>query len=200
VISDIDDTILITHATNPVRMGLTMFLNNARTRQTFPDVPHFYQALQQGTQGLAVNPLFYVSSSPWNMYDLLVEFLQVQGIPLGPMVSLRDWGITRQEFLPSKHRQHKLGAIRVILDLLPNLPFLLIGDSGQEDAQIYREVALGYPGRILGVYIRLVNGGRNRGEAMREAGEQILATGSAFLLTADTQEMMRHATEQGWIV
>ena len=136
VISDIDDTILITHATNPVRMGLTMFLNNARTRQTFPDVPHFYQALQQGTQGLAVNPLFYVSSSPWNMYDLLVEFLQVQGIPLGPMVSLRDWGITRQEFLPSKHRQHKLGAIRVILDLLPNLPFLLIGDSGQEDAQI----------------------------------------------------------------
>ena len=200
VISDIDDTILITHATNPLRMGLIMFLNNAHTRQTFLGVPLFYQALQQGTRGAPVNPLFYVSSSPWNLYDLLVEFLQVQGIPLGPMVSLRDWGITGQEFLPSKHRQHKLGAISMILDLLPHLPFLLIGDDGQEDPEIYQEVVRDYPGRILGVYIRHVNWGRKRDKAIRWVGEEIVATGSAFLLTADTYEMARHAAEQGWIV
>ena len=128
-----------------------------------------------------------------------VEFLQVQGIPLRPMVSLRDWGITEQEFLPTRHRQYKLGAICLILNLLPHLPFLLIGDSGQEDPEIYQEVVRDYPGRILGVYFRHVNRGRRRDEAMRRIGEQIEATGSAFLLTADTQEMARHAANQGWI-
>jgi phosphatidate phosphatase APP1 len=199
VISDIDDTILISHSTNLLRMGLIMLLNNAYQRQTFSGVPLFYQALQQGRRGEPVNPLFYVSSTPWNLYDLLVEFLQIQGIPLGPMVSLRDWGITGQEFLPSKHRQHKLGAIRKILDLLPHLPFLLIGDSGQEDPEIYLDVVRDYPGRILGVYIRHLSRGRKRDEAIRRAGEKIKATGSAFLLTADTQEMARHAADQGLI-
>jgi phosphatidate phosphatase APP1 len=199
VISDIDDTILVTYATNPLHMGLTIFLNNARTRQAFPGVSLFYRALQQGTLGAPVNPMFYVSSSPWNLYDLLVEFLQVQGIPLGPMVSLRDWGITHQEFLPTRHRQHKLGAIRMILDLLPKLPFLLIGDSGQEDPRIYQEIVQGYQGRIFGVYIRDISPGRKRTEALQRIGREIEADGSEFLLTADTQEMVQHAARQGWI-
>lgn len=199
VISDIDDTILITHATNPLHMGLTMFLHNARTRQAFPGVPSFYRALQQGTVGVPVNPLFYVSSSPWNLYDLLVEFMQIQGIPLGPMVSLRDWGITELEFLPTSHYQHKLGAIRMILDMLPGLPFLLIGDSGQDDPHIYRDIAQGYPERILGVYIRNVSRSWKRDEIIRRVGDEIDESGSVFLLTADTQEMARHAVQQGWI-
>lgn len=199
VISDIDDTILITHATSFLRMGLTMFLNNASRRQTFPGVPHFYQALEQGTRGKPVNPLFYVSSSPWNLYDLLVEFLQIQGIPLGPMISLRDWGITSQEFLPSKHRQHKLSAIRMILDFLPELPFVLIGDNGQEDPQIYREIAQDYPGRILAVYIRDIGEGRKRIDELHRVKEEIEATGSKFLITTETEMMARHAAEQEWI-
>jgi phosphatidate phosphatase APP1 len=199
VISDIDDTILVTHATNPLRMGLTILLNNARSRRAFPGVSRFYQALQQGTQGAAINPLFYVSSSPWNLYDLLVEFLQVQGIPLGPMVSLRDWGITHQEFLPTRHRQHKLGAIRMILDWLPDLLFILIGDSGQEDTEIYQEVARDYPGRILGVYIRDISRSRKRTDSINRVGREIEAAGSTFLLTADTREMARHAARHGWI-
>jgi phosphatidate phosphatase APP1 len=199
VISDIDDTILVTHTTNPMRMGPTILFNNARTRQGFPGVSSFYQALQRGTLGVPVNPLFYVSSSPWNLYDLLVEFMQLQGIPSGPMVSLRDWGITELEFLPTRHRQHKLSAIRMILDLLPHLSFLLIGDSGQEDPQIYREVVQSYPRRVLGVYIRNVSQSRRQGAVLRQAEGEINMAGSAFLLAADTQEMARHAARQGWI-
>jgi phosphatidate phosphatase APP1 len=115
------------------------------------------------------------------------------------MVSLRDWGITHQEFLPTRHRQHKLGAIRMILDLLPKLPFLLIGDSGQEDPRIYQEIVQGYQGRIFGVYIRDISPGRKRTEALQRIGREIEADGSEFLLTADTQEMVQHAARQGWI-
>jgi phosphatidate phosphatase APP1 len=88
----------------------------------------------------------------------------------------------------------------MILDLLPDLSFLLIGDNGQEDPQIYQEVALDYPGRILGVYIRDVSGGRKRIGEMRQIKEAIESAGSKFVVTSETGVMARHAVEQGWIV
>ena len=78
VISDIDDTVIRTDATSMVRMLRATFLENARTRLPFPGVAALYRALQRGADGAALNPLFYVSSSPWNMYDLLEEFFAIQ--------------------------------------------------------------------------------------------------------------------------
>lgn len=211
VISDIDDTVLVTHATNPLRMGLILLFRNARTRQTYAGVASFYQALQAGADrgkpggtsppvgGPVRNPLFYVSSSPWNLYDLLVHFLELHGIPLGPMIALRDWGITQNELLPIDNQAHKLRGIGQILEMLPHLPFLLIGDSGQEDPAIYAEVVRRFPGRILGVYIRAVSRSPAVLEQIRLLGAQIEAQGSTFLLTTETSEMAHHAASQGWI-
>ena len=199
VISDIDDTLLITHATNPLRMASTIFLNNARQRRPFTGVPAFYRALQQGLTEQPINPLFYVSSTPWNLYDLLVEFFQFYAIPPGPMLSLRDWGITRNEFLPTRHRLHKVDAVRRNLDLVPGLPFILIGDSGQEDPEIYQEVVRLYPDRILAVYIRAVSRSQKRLKAIRNLAKEVEAAGSSFLLAQDTQAMACHAAQQGWI-
>ncbi|OGO63192.1 MAG: hypothetical protein A2Z45_08925 [Chloroflexi bacterium RBG_19FT_COMBO_55_16] len=199
VISDIDDTLLITHATNPLRMAPTIFLNNARRREPFPGVPAFYRALQLGMTEQPVNPLFYVSSTPWNLYDLLVEFFQIYAIPSGPMLSLRDWGITHNEVLPTRHRLHKVDAVRRNLDLVRGLPFILIGDSGQEDAEIYQEVVRLYPNRILAVYIRAVSRSQKRLKAIHRLAKEVEAAGSSFLLAQDTQAMARHAAQQGWI-
>lgn len=199
VISDIDDTLLITHATNPLRMASTIFLNNASRRKTIPGVPAFYRALQQGMADQPFNPLFYVSSTPWNLYDLLIEFFQLNAIPTGPMISLRDWGISRHEFLPIRHRLHKLDAVRRTLDLVPDLSFILIGDSGQEDPEIYNEVVHLYPHRILAVYIRAVSHNQKRLNAIRSLAKDIEAAGCSFLLAQDTQAMAQHAAQQGWI-
>ena len=199
VISDIDDTVLQTDATHLIQMARTVFLGNARTRMPFKGVAAFYRALFHGGQAQGINPLFYVSSSPWNIYDLLSDFFSLQDIPIGPILFLRDWGISKEELLPTQHRSHKLEAIRKVLDLYPHLPFLLIGDSGQEDPEIYAEVVRLYPRRILAIYIRNVSRDLKRPEAIHALAKEVAEAGSTLILADDTLPMARHAAEQGWI-
>lgn len=197
VISDIDDTIVHSHATNLLQMARLVFLGNAHTRLPFPGVPAFYQALQGGRGGSDQNPLFYLSSSPWNLYDLLLEFVKLHEIPVGP-VFLRDWGVSASELLPTRHATYKLGILRKILDFYPHLPFILIGDSGQEDPEIYRQVVDEYPDRIRAVYIRDVAADARDAEVVALADE-LAGSGANLLLAADTLVMAEDAAAQGWI-
>ena len=199
VISDIDDTVIYTDAAHLLHMARTVFLGNARTRLPFKGVAAFYRALLKGKPGEEINPLFYVSSSPWNIYDLLTDFFHLQDIPLGPILFLRDWGLNEEELIPYKHRKYKMAAIRTILDFYRNLPFILIGDSGQEDPEIYAEVVREYPDRILAIYIRNVSRDLKRPEEIQALAEGVVAAGSALILSDDTVPMAEHAAAQGWI-
>lgn len=198
VLSDLDDTVVRTDATSVVRMARNTFLGNARTRVPFPGVAAFYRALQAGTGDVGFNPVFYVSSSPWNLHDLLSDFLTIQKIPVGPLM-LRDWGLTPGEGLPRGHGTHKLAQIRRVMDLFPSLPFLLIGDSGQEDPEIYHRVVHDYPDRVLAVYIRNVTPRPERAEAIRKLAAEVQEAGSTLLLADDTEAAARHAADSGWI-
>lgn len=202
VISDIDDTVVQTGATNRLRMVFTVFLRNAHTRLPLEGVAHFYRALQEGASGAGWNPLFYVSSSPWNLYDLFLQFFQINDIPTGPLI-FRDWGIAESSMLSFQHRRFKLNAIRRILEDYPNLPFILIGDSGEEDPEIYTEVIRTFPRRILAAYIRDVQAGtggrKRRREALERLAEEVETLGSSMVLAAQTSDMVRHAARCGWI-
>jgi phosphatidate phosphatase APP1 len=198
IISDIDDTVIRTEATRLLRMLKRTLLENARTRLPFPGVAEFYAGLEGGAGGKDGNPTFYVSSSPWNLYPVLTDFLEHQSIPSGPLI-LRDWGITERSVLPTSHGDHKLGAIRQILDCYPALPFFLIGDSGQEDPEIYRTIVHDYGNRILAVYIRNVTPGRDRARAVAELAEEVRQAGSELLLSDDTAASAVHAAERGWM-
>lgn len=196
VISDMDDTIVQTDVARWVRVLGTVLFGNAYTRLPFRGVSAFYEALQRG-QGGACNPLFYVSSSPWNLYDLLLEFLDLEEIPLGPLM-LRDWRGGAGELFPSEHGAFKQAEIRRILDAFPELPFILIGDSGEEDPEIYEEIVGAYPGRILAVYIRNVSGPARRG-AVTQLAEKVQEMGSKLILADDTLAAAQHAAQEGWI-
>jgi phosphatidate phosphatase APP1 len=198
VISDLDDTVIRTDATRLLTMLKRTLLDNARTRLPFAGVAEFYRGLHLGDQGNDANPVFYVSSSPWNLYAVLTEFLEFQTIPRGPLI-LRDWGISESGLLPSDHGQHKLGAIRQIMDCYPDLPFILLGDSGQEDPEIYRDVVHQYAGRILGVYIRNVTSDPARARAIGALAEEVRSVGSELLLSDDTMAAARHAADRGWV-
>lgn len=197
VISDIDDTVVRTDATNFLRMMRGVLFTNAHTRLPFEGVAAFYQALHRGGSGDGSNPFFYVSSSPWNLYDLLLDFLAHRDIPIGPLL-LRDWGISSAS-VPFGHRDHKLTSIRQVLDTYPALPFLLIGDSGQKDPEIYAEVVASYPDRILGVYIRDVSLNPLRKAAIDTLAQKVHEAGSTLVLVEDTVAAARHAAQQGWI-
>jgi phosphatidate phosphatase APP1 len=183
VISDVDDTILETGVQRLGHMLRQTFTGSALTRTPFEGAPELYREL--AGEG---NPFFYVSSSPWNLHAFLLGFLHHRDFPLGPVL-LRDLlgdGVGREP----KH-----GRIREVLDLHPDLPFVLIGDSGEEDPQIYADIVREYPDRILAVYIREVrlDPGDGRVEQVRDTWDDTVP----FVLAADSDAVRRHAATLG---
>ncbi len=197
VISDIDDTVLQSGAIRPLEMLRNVLLRSARQRLPFAGVAEFYQALVAGPSGRAGNPIFYVSSSPWNLYDLLVDFMEINDIPAGPLL-LRDIGIEADRFITSSHHDHKSAQIARILDAYPDLDFVLLGDSGQHDPEIYAQTASAYPRRIRAVYIRHV-ASPARGAAVEDLARRVQAEGVDLLLADDSAAAARHAAQIGLI-
>jgi phosphatidate phosphatase APP1 len=199
IISDIDDTIVRTSATDMLAMARTVFLHNAKTRMPFAGVSEFYKSLQLGRNGKRNNPFFYVSSSPWNMYDLLNDFLELNEIPAGPLL-LRDFGIGSSSIFKSGggHMGHKFGEIEKILTTYPELNFVLVGDSGQEDPKIYREVALRFPGRILAIYIRDVQLAQREKIAI-DISKELYGHKLEMVIVDNTVEAADHAAKTGLI-
>jgi phosphatidate phosphatase APP1 len=193
VISDLDDTVVRSSATNLLKMAWIVVRNNAHTRLPFEGVGAFYEALRRGREGDAFNPIFYVSSSPWNIYDLLEDFLNVHGIPPGPLF-LKDWSPT----VLGKHQDYKLGVIRRLLETYEDLPFVLIGDSGEEDPEIYLQTIREYPKRIRTVYIRDVTPGERDAEVQAIASEA-RRLGTEMVTVLDTLAAAEHAASTGLI-
>ena len=196
VISDVDDTIVKSHATDLLKLIRITLLHNARTRMMLPGVGAFYRALQRGPTGEMLNPFFYVSSSAWNLYDLLADFLDHNGIPAGPIL-LRDLGFDRDKFIKTGH-SHKLEKIEQILSICAGLNFVLIGDEGQKDAQIYRQVVLDFPGRVRVIYIREVSW-KDRSQQIDDIARELRDHGVEMLLIKDSAAAARHAIETGLI-
>lgn len=189
VISDIDDTILQTGATS-LRAMIRSVVRNAAARLPFEGVADLYAALHRNR-----NPLFYVSSSPWNLYELLADFKQLNGIPPGPMF-LQDWGLDRGKFIHDAHDVHKLREIQTILDYYPQMSFVLIGDSGQKDPEIYLRVVQANTTRIKAVFIRDVTADV-RDKGVTRIADDIGAAGVPFFYVQSSAEALRQAAILG---
>jgi phosphatidate phosphatase APP1 len=161
----------------------------------FPGVAAFYQALERGGDGARRNPIFYVSSSPWNLYELLHDYLEINGIPWGPML-LQDWGIDDKTLILASHREHKLAQIQTLLDYYPSLPFVLVGDSGQHDPEIYLEVIRAHPGRVKVAFIRDVTA-EVRDKAVAQIASDAQSHGVEMIYVKDSQEALTHAQRLG---
>jgi phosphatidate phosphatase APP1 len=180
-------------ATNVLKMAWIVVRNNAHTRLPFEGVAAFYRALQLGPDSKSSNPVFYVSSSPWNIYDMLVDFLNVHGVPHGPLF-LKDWSLG----VLGKHRDHKLRVIRHLLCTYENLHFVLIGDSGEEDPEIYLQAAQEHQGRIKAIYIRDVTSVERDAE-VRAMADESRKLGTEMVTVPDTTTAAEHAASIGLI-
>ena len=148
VISDVDDTVIHTGITDVLLAAKLTFLNNAKTRKPLAGVAGLYRELAGGED--SANPIFYLSNSGWNMYDLLRDFIDLNDIPWGPLL-LRDLGLHDKG---EGTTDHKANTLRELLLRYPHLPAILIGDSGQHDAALYADIAREFPDRIIAIYIR----------------------------------------------
>jgi phosphatidate phosphatase APP1 len=199
VISDIDDTVMHTGVANRAGMLFRLFLQGAESRVAFPGVAALLRALHHGATRAEHNPMLYVSRAPWSIYEVLDAFFRLHAIPVGPLLFLREWGLTLQSPLPRRGKGHKLELIRNMLALYDDLPFILIGDSGQRDPEIYAQVVREHPGRVLAIYIRNVTRDPERHQAVTTLAIEVGEAGSTLLLAADSLAMAEHAAAHGLI-
>lgn len=197
VISDIDDTIIETGAGDLIRNWRRVLAQMPGDREAVPGAADFFNRLSNSGDGGRVahtlpatrRPFFYVSSSPWNLFDYLVAFQKVHALPQGPIL-LRDWDFNRATFSSAGHKSHKARSIDGIIDFYPDLRFALIGDNTQADALAYAEVVAKHPDRIAAVFIRQAPGADVSAEeqaafaAIRAAGVE-LWTGNSYEIGED---------------
>lgn len=184
IISDVDDTVIETGAAKLWQLLRNTLLENEHTRKLFPGVSKFYQQLSAGSTGEENNPLFYVTSSPWNLREFLLRIFELRGIPRGPLF-MTDWGLDEHKWLKAGHEEHKLAAIRHLLDFHGSVPAILIGDSGEKDPEIYSRIVEDYPGRVTAIFIRDVSASA-RDEEVAALAKLCKARGVPLHLVADT--------------
>jgi phosphatidate phosphatase APP1 len=101
------------------------------------------------------NIFFYVSSSEWNLYDMIVRFAELNGLPKA-VLKLKKIKSGLDDFVMTGggSHSHKLRKIHNIINFYPELQFILLGDDSQKDPEIYEEVCRTFPTNIGAVYIR----------------------------------------------
>ncbi len=161
IISDIDDTIIDSSATDRLQMLRTLLFTPSSARIPFEGIAELFHALLSSDQRL--NPVFYVSSSPWNLYDFLIEVLDTHDLPQGPLI-LQDYGFDDDKLIHAPHDDHKLKQISRIIATYPELEWLLVGDSGQRDPEIYHAIAEAFPELVKTIIIRDVTTDRRDAE------------------------------------
>ena len=148
VVSDLDDTVIRTGLDEGMVAVRRTLFRDAETRRAVPGMASLYRGLERGvaTKSGRTPPapgFFYVSTGSWSFYEMLTQFLQLRGYPRGPLF-LTDWGPT-DRYIVRSGEEHKKLALARLREAYPKTPFVLIGDSGQKDPDIYLDFARNSP-------------------------------------------------------
>jgi phosphatidate phosphatase APP1 len=159
IISDIDDTFLISHSGNIWKKLYVLLTRNVTQRKTFDDVVAHYTALAENqTQHHSPNSFFFVSSSEWNLYHFIVQFALLKRLPKA-VIKLKSIKSGIFDFLKtgSGNHDHKFHKIENIISFYPDQKYILLGDDSQKDADIYQRICAKFPEKIRAVYIRQIS-------------------------------------------
>ena len=168
VVSDIDDTIKISEVSSKRELLANQFL---RPFEVVPSMASVYRRWQQEHPGAAFH---YVSASPWQLYGPLSKFALAERFPAGTfqMKLFRPKDSTFFDLFMDQV-QFKLGQIEPLLRSYPQRRFVLVGDSGEQDPEIYGELARKYPEQVVGIFIRNVSGEDARGQRFQNAMKDV---------------------------
>ena len=197
LVSDLDDTVIETGLTRGLEFLRLTLLTSVTDRTPLPGAAELYRALTAPRAGTAGCPVFYLSTSPWNLYELLARFMVLRGFPTGPLM-LTDWGPSRTNWFRVTAEEHKLTMIRTLLSEHPALQVVLIGDTGQLDPEIYATVAVESPDRVRAVYVRRTPSiSPARAVEVDALARRAAAAGVPMVAVEDSVDIARHAAGLG---
>jgi hypothetical protein len=154
LISDIDDTIKHSEVSDHRALVANTFL---RPFKPIPGMSEVYGRWQK--QGAEFH---YLSASPWQLYEPIRDFLTAESFPSGSLhmkvFRLKDRPAV---VLLAKQQRYKSEIIRKTLTDFPQRQFVLVGDSGEQDPEIYGELARRHPEKISRIFIRDVSAHRS---------------------------------------
>ncbi|MFD1713909.1 App1 family protein [Amnibacterium flavum] len=154
IVSDIDDTVMVTALPRPFLAAWNTFVLDEHARTPTPGMAVLYDRLTKANPGTTT---IYLSTGAWNVAPTLSRFLGRNLYPRGPLL-LTDWGPTHDRIFRSG-RQHKVESLARLATEFPDVKWLLIGDDGQHDEEIYGEFALAHPDKVRAVAIRQLSSG-----------------------------------------
>lgn len=184
VISDVDDTVMVTALPRPLVAAWNTFVLDEHARTPVPGMAVFLERTVRDHPG---SPVIYLSTGAWNVAPTLTRFLSRNLYPSGALL-LTDWGPTHDRWFRSG-RQHKQTNLARLAEEFPNVRWLLVGDDGQHDESLYREFERAHPDRVSAVAIRQLSageavlaGGRSKPELDDGAATWVFAPNGAGLL------------------
>ncbi|GAB3405316.1 DUF2183 domain-containing protein [Schumannella luteola] len=179
IVSDVDDTVMVTALPRPFLAAWNTFVLNEHARRPVPGMPVLYERLTRQHPG---TPVIYLSTGAWNVAPTLTRFLGRNLYPRGALL-LTDWGPTHDRWFRSG-QAHKRGSLRRLAEELPNVRWLLVGDDGQHDEELYAEFAREHPESVAAIAIRQLT-----------PGEAVLAGGRSTAEERGTAAQWRYAPD-----
>jgi phosphatidate phosphatase APP1 len=174
ILSDIDDTVMVTALPRPFLAAWNTFVLDEHARIPVAGMAVLYERL---TRAHPSAPVIYLSTGAWNVAPTLTRFLGRNLYPAGPLL-LTDWGPTHDRWFRSG-QEHKRTSLERLASEFPHLKWLLIGDDGQHDEELYGAFAKAHPENVAAVAIRQLStgeavfaGGRSKA-AEHEVGSSV---------------------------
>ena len=192
LISDVDDTVMVTALPRPLLAAWNTFVLDEHARRPVPGMAVLYERIKRANPSM---PVIYLSTGAWNVAPTLTRFLERNLYRAGPLL-LTDWGPTHDRWFRSG-RHHKSSTLERIAQELPGMKWLLVGDDGQHDEELYGQFAASHPQNVAAVAIRQLS----TSEAVLAGGRSKAAengrTGTTWVFAPDGAGLLEQLGDTG---
>ncbi len=163
IVSDVDDTVVVTRLPRPMIAAWNALVRHENAREAVPGMPELFARLLQDEPRL---PVLYLSTGAWNAAPAVGRFLHRHRYPPGTLL-MTDWGPTNTGWFRSG-RRHKVAQLHRLFTEFPDIRWVLVGDDGQHDPEIYAGAARHFPSHVRAILLRQLT-----------FAEHVLSTGTA---------------------
>lgn len=197
IICDVDDTVMNTALPRPLLAAWNSFVLNEHARSATPGMAVMMDRLHRTYPSA---PFMYLSTGAWNVAPTLRRFLHRNGYPKGTFL-LTDWGPTPDRWFRSG-QQHKVSTLKRLAAEFPHITWILIGDDGQHDPEIYNGFAVRYPHNVEAILIRNLTFGESvlsSGRVWGDKRAQEITKGALWLEGNDGTALYEQLKERGLV-